>query len=117
MKIIINERDLEGVQKMEEIKVIYPAEHHGKKHDSESKYHFVGQLNSKGKNYFVVSLIEPSKEYENANFISTTAYTFNQEGKVKPCYNLVTGWSSKNGLEEKLDRHFSILTRNPENLE
>jgi len=117
MKTITNEKDLEGVQKMEEVKVIYPAEHLGNKHNSENKYHFVGKINNNDKNYFVVSLVSPSKEYKDANFVSSAIYGFGLMGQVKSIYRAVTGWSYKNELEKELDRHFSILTRNQEDLE
>ena len=117
MKTITNEKDLEGVQKMEEVKVVYPAEHLGKKYNSESECHFVGKLNNKDKSYFVVSLVSPSKEYKDANFVSSTIYGFGLMGQVKSIYRSVTGWSYKNDLEKELDNHFLILTRNPEDLE
>ncbi len=116
MRIITNEKDLKGIKKMEKVKVVYPAEHLGNKYDAKGEYQFVGSLVNEDKNYFIVSLIKPSKEHKNANFVTTSAYVFQNEG-IGSCYSAITGYSYKNELEQELDRHFSILTRNPEDLE
>ena len=104
MKTIVKISDLEGLNQMNEIKF-----------EGDKKRVLVGTIKVEGRNYVIASLLNESKEYKGALFLSTGAYLVKENGVI-PCLHSITGYSftNKSKLKETLNEHLSILEKSKE---
>lgn len=107
MKEIKNVNDLKTIKKLDEIKFDYSYELRGEVKNSNHKGKFAGYFETNGINYFVSSIIRPTKNIP-CNFISSGLYHFENE-KIVSDYHAITGLSYILDLEKELKRHFEIL--------